>query len=430
MTARAIQLASKQGIEATLNTAESRSVEALFEFNRLKSIQNMETVSTVLQVIKDGRLGLATSTKPDAGDELLQKATVLSAYGSPVSYHLPDVEKPATPVLHDNRAADFSLESMLEIGQDLASFMKSLHPDVNGTVQVYRATSRHSISNTKGLDATWEKSQFEISAGLSLVEGQNLVQVGDYTISPAPDYDLAAMKAKIKQDFDLARRNVPVETGSYDVVFSWQGLVNLLRPILDCLDGKAVVRGVSPFANRLGEQVFSSRLTITEDGAREMAVGSRVYDFQGVACRRTPLINTGVLSEYILDLETAAKLGRKPIGTGGASGPSANNIVVEPGDVSRDAMISGLKKGVIIDVTMGAWAGNPYGGQVTGNIALGYLVEDGQPVGRVKDCMFSLNVFKHLKDNLVALSRESKCQGSMFLPYALLKDVSISAKKD
>jgi PmbA protein len=79
---------------------------------------------------------------------------------------------------------------------------------------------------------------------------------------------------------------------------------------------------------------------------------------------------------------------------------------------------------------MGAWAGNPYGGQVTGNIALGYLVEDGQPVGRVKDCMYSLNVFEALKNNLAALSRESKCMGSMFLPYALLKGISISAKKD
>ena len=48
-----------------------------------------------------------------------------------------------------------------------------------------------------------------------------------------------------------------------------------------------------------------------------------------------------------------------------------------------------MKKGIVIDHTMGAWAGNPYTGTVTGNIALGYLVEDGEKVGRVKDCMFS-----------------------------------------
>ncbi|MEX0974292.1 MAG: TldD/PmbA family protein [Bacillota bacterium] len=425
-----IDVASGLGLEATLNTSESQSVEALFEFNRLKSIQNMETISTTLQVIKDGRLGVASSTKPDVGEELLQKAIALSAYGSPVSYHLPEVEKAASPVLYSKETADFPLESMLRIGEELAAFMKSLHSDVNGTVQVYRATSRHSISNTKGLDASWRKSQFEIGVGLNLAEGQNMVQVGDYVVSPAPHYDLADMKNRIKQDFDLARRNVPLESGAYDVVFTWNAFRDLILPLVECLNGKAVVRGESPFANRLGEQAFSPKFTVVEDGAREMAVASRIYDLQGVACRRTPLVNAGVLSEYILDLETAAKLVRKPTGTGGAGGPTHNNIVIEPGDLEKDEMVAGLKKGIIIDMTMGSWAGNPYSGQVTGNIALGYLVEDGKPVGRVKDSMFSLNIFKHLKDSLVALSKESKCIGNIFLPYALLKDVSVSAKKE
>jgi PmbA protein len=430
MTPKVIEAASRLGLEATLNTSVSESVEALFEFNRLKSIQNVETVSTALHVIKDGRLGVASSTKPDAGEELLQKATALAAYGSPASYHLPAVEKPANPTLYVEETAGLPMDRMLAIGEELASFVKSLHPDVNGSVQVYKATSRHTISNTQGLDASWRKSQFVVQAGLNLAEGQNMVQVGDFVVSLGPDFDLPDIKAKIKRDFDLARRNVPVESGAYDVIFTWNALNDLIDPLVECLNGKAVVRGESPFANRLGEQAFSPKFSIVEDGARDNAISSRLYDVQGVACRRTPLVNRGVISEYILDLDTAAKLGRKPTGTGGASGPSHNNIVVEPGDVAVADMVAGLRRGIIIDSTMGAWAGNPYGGQVTGNIALGYLVEDGQPVGRVKDCMYSLNVFEALKNNLAALSRESKCMGSMFLPYALLKGISISAKKD
>jgi predicted Zn-dependent protease len=87
-----------------------------------------------------------------------------------------------------------------------------------------------------------------------------------------------------------------------------------------------------------------------------------------------------------------------------------------------------MKRGIIIDQTMGAWAGNPYAGTVTGNIALGYLVEDGKKVGRVKDCMFSLNVFSHLKSNLLALSKETKNLGSLILPYCLVGGVSISGR--
>ncbi len=52
-------------------------------------------------------------------------------------------------------------------------------------------------------------------------------------------------------------------------------------------------------------------------------------------------------------------------------------------------------------------AGNPYGGQVSGDISLGYKIEKGQIVGRIKDAMFSVNVFTDLRDNLVALSSDN-----------------------
>lgn len=430
MTPKIIEAAARLGLEATINTQETESVEAWFEFNRLKSIQNVETVSTTLQVIRDGRLGVASSTSPEAGDDLLQRAIALSAYGSPVSYRLPDVEKPAELTQYSEDTATLPLESMLAIGEELTGFMKSLHPDANGSSQVYKATSRYSIANTRGLSAQWRRSHFNLDVGLNLAEGQNMVQVGDWVVSPAPGVDLPALKERIKRDFDLARKNVPVESGAYDVILTWNAFRDLVNPLIECLDGKAVVRGESPFAKRLGEQAFSPKFSLVEDGVKDMAVSSRLYDMQGAACRRTPLINAGVVSEFILDLETASKLGRTPTGTGGVNGPAYNNIVVEPGDTARDELVSGLKKGIIIDRTMGAWAGNPYSGQVTGNIALGYLVENGVPVGRVKDAMYSVNVFEVLKSRLVALSRESKCLGNLFLPYVLLSDVSISAKKE
>lgn len=40
--------------------------------------------------------------------------------------------------------------------------------------------------------------------------------------------------------------------------------------------------------------------------------------------------------------------------------------------------------------------------------------------------MFSLNVFTHLKSNLLALSKETESLGSTILPYFLIGGVSIS----
>ena len=174
--------------------------------------------------------------------------------------------------------------------------------------------------------------------------------------------------------------------------------------------------------------MFSPDLTVMEDGLMEGGLESRMYDAQGVRCRRTPLIEKGVLREYLLDLETARKLGREPIGTGGVGGIEPGNVIVPGGSLSKESLLTGMKRGIVVENTMGAWAGNPFSGQVSGNIAMGFLVEDGELVGRVKDCMFSLNIFTHLKDHLVALSRETKNFG-MTLPYALVDNVSVTAKK-
>ena len=86
---------------------------------------------------------------------------------------------------------------------------------------------------------------------------------------------------------------------------------------------------------------------------------------------------------------------------------------------------------VITMITIGYFFFTPkdvYKRQVTGNIALGYLVENGKKVGRVKDCMFSLNVFNHLKTNLLALTKETKSLGGLILPYCLIGGVSISGR--
>ncbi len=429
ITPDVVNKASRSGIESTLTVTESSETAVIFAFNRLKSIQNSESLSSTLQVIKDGRLGMSTTTSDERDDELLEKAIAVSTYGSPVSYKLPDPEPHANPIMYHKEVDDLTLDKMIRLGEGLSVFLNGLHPDVNGSVQIKKSIARHTIRNTRGLNDSWKNTGFSISIGADLVEGKNLLSVLDIHLSVGLSLDLESMKDQIRSAFELGRHNVPVEPGQYDVVFTHFGFSDIIQSVIQCLDGKAIDKGISPFADRLGDKVLSPLLTIYDDGAMDNAIGSRHYDDQGVACRKVPLIDDGVLTEYLLDLETASRLGRKPTGTGGASGVSPNNLVVMPGTVAKTAMISGLKRGIVIEQTMGAWTGNPYSGQVTGNIALGFLVVDGVPVGRVKDCMFSVNVFRHLSEDLLSLSKEVKCVGDTTLPWALVRNVSVSAKR-
>jgi PmbA protein len=423
-----LQEYNSQGIELTLNQVRSRSLQLDYTFNRLKSVRDTESLTLAAQVISNGRLGISTTTKEGTTADLIEKAKLLSQYGSPVKYRFPEPKEHGNPVIFHQEVEALSLEEMIDLGDELAHFVASLHDDVNGEITLRRTTAKTSISNSRGLNSSWPETIFQILVGLSFVEGKNLLNVYTSHSSTRLDFQKEVLKEEIRESFTLGRKNVALTPGNYDVLFTPIGFTSLLSPIEACLDGRAVVRGISPYGGKIGEQVLSPKLTIVNDGTLNNGTGSGLYDSQGVACRRTPLIEKGILREYFLDLQTAHELGRSPIGTGGISGISPNNVVVEPGETSVQDLLSNMKKGIVIDMTMGAWAGNPYSGQVTGNIALGFLVENGKKVGRVKNCMFSLNVFQHLKDRLIALSRETKTLGNMIIPYALVENVSISAE--
>ncbi|MGE5580846.1 MAG: TldD/PmbA family protein [Bacillota bacterium] len=426
--AKALAAAREEGLEATLSLDENASVEVLFDFNRLKGIQNTESLSYSAQTIEGGKLGLATSTKPGDESGLIRKARDLSVYGAPAAYSFPAPVAVKKPEVYSPEVANLSVEKMIEMGEEIVSFISKLHPDVNGGARIVKSVMRESIGNTKGLLASWERTTFAILSVVQLVEGQNMIDVYDYCSSTSLECDLPKMKETLAWKLDLMRKNVQIPTGAYDVLFTPATIQVLLEPILVCLNGRAVTRGISPFAGRLGEAAFSPKLTIIEDGLLDGGIGSRMYDAQGVHCRRTALIDKGVISEFLLDLDTAHRLGRKPIGTGQIGSIEPNNLVVAPGDVAMADLLSGMDRGIVIDNTMGAWAGNKYSGQVTGNISRGFLVENGKMVGRVKDCMFSANAFTHLQDNLVALSKETEQRFGAIAPYALVSNVSVTAK--
>ena len=77
---------------------------------------------------------------------------------------------------------------------------------------------------------------------------------------------------------------------------------------------------------------------------------------------------------------------------------------------------------------MGAEQGNILGGDFSGNVLLGYKIENGKIVGRVKDTMVSGNVYKILKD-IAAIGSETRWVGGFLqTPPFYCKELSVSSK--
>jgi len=421
---KALKLADQADIYAKKSVQHAVS----FQASKLKDITRMEEEVWTLRLIKDGRLGSATSTKPDSLDVLLEYAANTVKHGAPVAYSLPGSAALVTPRTVDPRVFDVSQQEMLDIAADLVGALNAFDPKIKVFAGVGKASGSVILMNSAGFHATGEITNWHAYLGGEIVNEDGFLSVYDGIIGSDYTTDTGSLKAKVIESFRLAKENASLKPGQYPVIFAPAEVSCLVDPLLACLNGVGISRGFSPFKGRIGELAFDPRFSLIDDALVDGAVGSKGFDREGTPTGRRALIDSGKIGGYLLDLQTAHLLGLSPTGNGGASAPVPNNTLVLGGDKSYDEMLAGIDEGVLIEGTMGAWAGNPYGGQISGNISLGYKIEKGKIVGRVKDCMFSVNVFTDLRDNLTALSREQHWRGNTCYPYLQLANVNISTK--
>ena len=193
------------------------------------------------------------------------------------------------------------------------------------------------------------------------------------------------------------------------------------------------MQGSSPLIEKLGSLMLDPRITVWDDPTIPYTPGSRAFDGEGVPANRVPLIHQGVIANFIYDLQTAGQSGAVSTGSahrGLASQPEPDTsvIVIDPGDTTFADMIARYPKAMVVESFLGAGQGNTLGGDFSANVLLGYAIENGVVVGRVKDTMIAGNVYTILK-KLDALGSELEWVGdSLYTPALSCTGVSISSK--
>jgi PmbA protein len=91
-------------------------------------------------------------------------------------------------------------------------------------------------------------------------------------------------------------------------------------------------------------------------------------------------------------------------------------------------MAADIKEGLIIEQLMGGEQGNILGGDFSGNVLLGYKIENGKVSGRVKNTMVYGNVYQLLKD-VAAIGNDSRWVGSSLnTPSIYCPQISVASK--
>jgi PmbA protein len=152
----------------------------------------------------------------------------------------------------------------------------------------------------------------------------------------------------------------------------------------------------------MGETLFDPAITIIDDPHRKRGLRSKPFDGEGVRATRRAIIDKGKLTTWLLDLRSAHQLGLQTTGhasrdTTSPPSPSATNLYMEPGTVSRDDLIGDIKDGFYITELIGFGVNGVTGDYSRG--AAGYWIENGAlayPVSEVTVAGNLLEMFKNL----------------------------------
>jgi PmbA protein len=201
------------------------------------------------------------------------------------------------------------------------------------------------------------------------------------------------------------------------------------------LGADAVQRGRSPLANRLGEQVASEVLVLSDDGLDPEGLGTSPFDGEGVPRRRTPLIEDGGhLRNYLHDTYTALRGDTESTGNAGRGGyrsqpgVAPSNLVIGEGGHSFDELVAEAEGGVYVTDVAGLHSGvNPVSGMFSVGAA-GREISGGELAGPVREFTIASDLIGMLR-RVTATGSEARWVpfgGSVRTPAILVSEMTVS----
>ncbi len=190
---------------------------------------------------------------------------------------------------------------------------------------------------------------------------------------------------------DLLDAKTP-KGGTFPVVVDQElGGVFVHEAVGHATEADIILEGGSVLEGRLGKKIGSDLVTVKDDPGLPR-YGYYPFDDEGSASKETVLVERGVLNSYLHSRETAARLGGAPRNARaqGCARPVVrmSNTYLAEGDWSFEEMLEELGEGVYLLGSRGGQV-SPAEGIFQFNAKRGYLVEDGEIAGLLRDVSLS-----------------------------------------
>lgn len=402
----AVKTAKAKGAsEVAVRAYKVRDVAVQWRDGKLEQINESTTRGIGLQLYVDGRFSAVSTSdlRPDAlsvfiGDSVAMTRTLVK---DPFRF-LPE------PRLYEGQAAvDLKLEDPAyatvtpETRRSLARELEDGARAVKGSGAILSVTTGFSDTRAEvlrvasnGFEGNRVDTSFWTSAQVTVKDGdgrrpEDWSAAGVRFVEELPP---AAEVGRQAAQRALARLgSTKADSAVLPMAVDNRAAGRLVGALLGPLQGQAIQQKRSFLDGKLGTVVGSEKLTLADDPLVVKGFASRLFDGEGLAARRMPVFERGVLKTYFIDTYYGRKLGVAPTTGGSSNGSWAL------GDKPQAALLAEMKDGILITGFLG---GNSNG--TTGDFSFGvqgYRIRGGQiaePVGEMNISGNQADLWKRL----------------------------------
>ena len=260
------------------------------------------------------------------------------------------------------------------------------------------------MAASNGFVHGYRKTGVGVSA--SVIAGDGTAMERDYDFTSAIHFEDLRDAAEVGREAGnrAMRRLNPrkVKSQQVPVFFDRRVASSLVGHLLGAINGAAIARGTSFLKDRLGQPVFSTSVTITEDPFIRRGLASRPFDGEGLSGSQRNLIDSGVLTGWLLDLRSARQLGLKPHGQASRGlnappSPTSSNVYLQAGSTTPKELLSQVSQGLYVTELIGSSVNMVTGDYSRG--ASGFWIDNGElthPVSEITIAGNLKDMFLHL----------------------------------
>ena len=313
----------------------------------------------------------------------------------------------------------------------------------NAGTLFYGESTRH-LMTSMGIDATFSQTYWDFNlramdegtdhTGTGNIAGAILSNKGDELLNK-----IGQQAGETCKKMNNAKQG---ESGKYDVILSPYVSAQVLSALPAQANPLLILFGVSGLKDKMGEQLAPDFVTITDNPMKENSNVCNPFDFEGVPTQELPIIEKGILKNFVHNTSSAMMFDSKSTGnsflgdfTGGGLkllAPSTHSLYFKPGTSNLDDLISHNTKPVVYiqntwymrytSTVEGIFSAVPRDGM--------FLIKNGewQPIKKLR---ISENLYNIMK-NIQAVCNDTQCvkwwdEYRDWYPHVRIADVNLTA---